>query len=31
MDFDVIYSHSTDAEKIKLNINEVMRYIGQDI
>lgn len=29
MDFDVIYSHSVNAENLKLNINEVMRYIGQ--
>ncbi len=29
MDFDVVYSHSAMAEKLKLNINEVMRYMGQ--
>ncbi len=29
MDFDVVYFHSMESEKIKLNINEVMRYMGQ--
>ncbi len=29
MDFDVVYSHSAKSEKIKLNINEIMRYMGQ--
>ena len=29
MDFDVVYFHSEKSEKIKLNINEIMRYMGQ--
>ncbi len=29
MYFDVVYSHSEKSEKIKLNINEIMRYMGQ--
>ena len=29
MDFDVVYSHSARPEKLNLNINEVMRYMGQ--
>ena len=31
MDFDVVYFHSMESEKIKLNINEVMRYMGQGV
>ncbi len=31
MDFDVVYSHSEKSEQIKLNINEITRYMGQDV